>query len=121
MKMDERVRRARFTAVAKARTVADLQTAIATMERSTSALTQFVAAEERRTRIVSRSHVTYSLSAKDAADRSYRLRKTVADLTTKLHVAIIERDSAVAHVATLEVMLEKSPSSRSENFSVPRN
>ena len=120
MKMNERVRRARFTAAAKARAVADLQAAIAIIERTISALSQDIAAEERRTRVVDRSRVTYSLAAKDAADRSQRLQKTIAALKTNLHSAVVERDDALAQVIILEATSgKKASSSRSENLSVP--
>src|SRR5204863_1899014 len=89
--LDERVRRARFTANAKTRTVADLETAIATLERTNAALTQFIAAEERRTKITNRSSAVYSMAASDSADRSRRLQKTIAELKSNLHSAIIER------------------------------
>ena len=120
MNMDERVRRARFTTAAKVRTVVELEAAIATMERTISALSQFIAAEERRTNVTNRSSAIYSMAATDSADRSKRLQKTIAELKSNLHIAIIERDSAVAHVAILEVTFAKKPSpSRAENFSVP--
>ena len=105
MNMDERVRRARFAAAAKTRNVVDLQVAIERMERATSALIQCATAEERRTRTVDRSHVTYSMVAKDAVERSHRLQKTIAELKTMLQVAIVERDSAAAHLGVLEATL----------------
>ena len=120
MNMDERVHRARFTAAAKVRTVVELETAIATMQRTISALGQFITAEERRTKVTNRSSPFYSMAAKDSADRSNRLEKTIGAFKNKLHVAIIERDSAVAHVSILDVTLVEKPSpSLTENFSVP--
>jgi hypothetical protein len=120
MKMDERVHRARFTAAAKVRIVVELETAIATMERTISALSQFIAAEERRTKVTNRSSPIYSMAAKDSADRSNRLEETIGAFKNKHHVAIIERDSAVAQVSILEATLVEKPSpSRAQNFSVP--
>ena len=101
MNMDERVRRARFTTAAKVRTVVELETAIATMERTISALSQFIAAEERRTNVTNRSSAIYSMAATDSDDRSKRLQKTIAELKSNLHMAVIERDSAFAHVRHL--------------------
>jgi hypothetical protein len=120
MKLDERVHRARFTAAAKVRTVVELETAIATTGRTISALSEFIATEERRTKVTNRSSAIYSMAAKDSADRSDRLQRTIAALKNKLHAAISERDSAVAHVSILEATLaEKASPSRAENFPVP--
>ena len=121
MNIDERVRRARFTANAKIRTVADLETTIATLERTHAALTQFIATEERRTKITNRSSAVYSMAASGSADRSRRVQKTIAQLKTNLHSAIIERDSAVALCSILEVMFAIKPSpSPPENCSAPQ-
>ena len=110
MDIDERVRRARFIAKAKIRTVTDLETAITTLERTNAALTQFIAAEERRTKITNRTSAVYSMAASDSADRSKRLQKTIAELKTNLRSAIIERDSAVALCSILEVTFANKPS-----------
>jgi hypothetical protein len=75
MKLDERVHRARITAAAKVRTVVELETAIATMEQTISALKQFIAAEERRTKVTDRSSPIYSMAAMASTDRSNRLEK----------------------------------------------
>lgn len=105
----EFVHRARFTAAAKARSVVELEAAIQGMERTTSALVQFIVAEERRTKVVDRAHITYSMAAKDATDRLHRLRKTIAELKTRRQAAIAERDSAAAHLGILEATLGDKP------------
>jgi hypothetical protein len=102
MDMDERLRRARFYAAAKARTIVDLQVAIKNMETTASDLRQFIDTEERRTKITDRSRVTYSLAANHAADRAHRLQKTIVELASRLRIAIIERDSTVAQISIWE-------------------
>jgi hypothetical protein len=94
--------RARFDATAKARDVADLQLAISEMEQLRSALRDFIGREEERTRVRDVTRYTYSSAAIAARERARNLDRSIADLTTKLEVAIADRDQAAAVVAALE-------------------
>ena len=99
---DKRLRRMRFDAAAKARRVADLESAIRGMQETVSALSQLVASEEWRTRVSNPNHFTYSTAAKAATERAHRLKKSIADLEAQLHAARLERDSAMADLAALQ-------------------
>jgi hypothetical protein len=93
---------ARFDATAKARAVADLQSAISELEQLMLALTRFIHREEQRTRVSDVSRYTYSLTAVAARKRVLKLNQSIINLTTRLKAAIVDRDEAVARVATLE-------------------
>jgi hypothetical protein len=94
--------RGRFDATAKARAVADLQSAISEMEQLMSALNRFVAREEERTRVSDLTHYTYSPAAMAARERVLKLNQSITDLIAKLEIAIVDRDQALAVVAALD-------------------
>ena len=96
------LQRGRFDAVAKARAVADLQSAISEMEQLMSALNRFVAREEERTRVSDLTHYTYSPAAMAARERVLKLNQSITDLIAKLEIAIVDRDQALAVVAALD-------------------
>ena len=107
MKMEERIRRARFTATASTRNVADLQSAIANLVQTDLSLRQLIAAEESRTRVNDQSHPTYSLVAIDAFMRLSRLKTTLKRLNDQLGGALLERDKYISNLSALEA--ERSP------------
>jgi hypothetical protein len=94
--------RGRFDATAKARSVAELQSAISEMEQLMSALNRFVAREEERTRVSDVTHYTYSPAAMAARERVLKLNQSITDLIAKLEIAIVDRDQALAVVAALD-------------------
>jgi hypothetical protein len=94
--------RGRFDATAKARAVADLQSAISEMEQLMSALNRFVAREEERTRVSDLTHYTYSPAAMAARERVLKLNQSITDLIAKFEIAIVDRDQALAVVAALD-------------------
>jgi hypothetical protein len=111
MTSEDRIRRARFAAAATARTVADLQSTITSLEQTGLSLRQFIAAEEHRTRVRDQSHPAYSLVATDASVRLTRLQTTLTGLKDQLRDALLERDNAIAILSVLRVpdQLQKEP------------
>jgi hypothetical protein len=89
-----------------ARRVADLEIAIADMERTLRALAEFVDAEERRAHTTDVNHFTYPLAAKAAIERSNRLKRSIVDLKFRRAVASWERDRAQEIFAALRTAAE---------------
>lgn len=94
--------RRRFDAAMKARTVANLGSAIYEMEQTVSALHHFIAEEEARTRVTDVTHCTYSAPAKAARDRVLTLNRSIVDLTAKFEAAILDRDRALEALSALD-------------------
>ena len=92
--------RGRFEATAKARAVADLQSSISDMNQLRSALNRFVRREEERTHVSDVTRYTYSSVAMVARERVLKLDQSIAELTAKLKVALVERDRAAAALET---------------------
>jgi len=95
------LRRSRFHLSKTTQRVSDLRTAIADMERTLGALSNFIGAEEVRTRISDIKHVAYSTAAIAAMQRSARIRASIANLKLQYDVAVRERDRARGTLFTL--------------------
>ena len=91
----------RFAAEEKRRKVADLEHMIREFEHMAIELDRQVQSEEERTGIRDKTHFAYSTLAKSAAQRRDNLRASIADLQTKLEIAVRERDDACADLDKL--------------------
>ena len=94
--------RGRFEATTKARAVADLQSAISELDQLRSQLNGFIRREEKRTGVSDSTRYTYSTVAVVARERVLKLNQSIAELTARLDVALVERDQAAAALAALE-------------------
>ena len=103
----------RFEAREKARKVGDLEGMIREFEIMIEDLDRQISTEEERTGVRDVEHFAYSTFAKAARQRRDNLQASVADLRSKLALAVEERDIAAEDLAKVETPEERETSPRS--------
>jgi hypothetical protein len=103
LQRDNSLRLKRFEAKVKAEKAASLETMVRELEAMAAALSERIAAEEQRTKVVDAGRPDYSIVALAAATRREKLMISLADLRASLDVAQHEHAAAAAEVQDLEL------------------
>jgi hypothetical protein len=98
----------RFEAKVKAERVASLETMVQDVAAMADALSEQIAAEEQRTKVVDAKRPDYSMLALNASARRAKLMASLVELRASLDAAKREQVTAEAEVKDLEFALETS-------------
>ena len=104
LQQDTPLRLKRFEAKVKAEKVASLETTMRDLETMADALSQQIAAEEQRTKIVDARRPEYSMVALNAASRRAKLLTSLTEFRSSLEAAKHEHAAAAAEVHNLELV-----------------
>jgi flagellar FliJ protein len=106
------VRLKRHEVEEKSRKVEDLQRIIREFDQMASDLERQIQIEEDRTGVRDRSHFSYSMFAKAAAQRRDNLRQSTEGLREKLAAAVRERDDTLEQFSRVTQQVEGRDDSR---------
>jgi chromosome segregation ATPase len=98
----------RFEAKVKAERIASLETMVQDVAAMADALSEQIAAEEQRTKVVDAKRPDYSMLALNASARRAKLMASLVELRASLDAAKREQVTAEAEVKDLEFALETS-------------